>query len=451
MDPTFDIIGAVTVPSTYSWDEGIPAVTYDSLITSLATTKTVLSSGEIQYVGYAPYFAVLLSSTPFQQEDSARPLNTIQESFISREINFGDYYNSETNIYGGNASKFIPEEQYFATHTYIMPGTYSIKFTQTIFDVITSSDDNSIFKQDVSNSYQRLPFSWQWYNFQQDSNNSKSNIPATWESAKFQQSNQLVWDKTKGDCVALNYIDSNIVWQWNNIVKEPINNSNLTLKLCGASLTWDNLSCNSPQGASWNFTKTFFRGDLININLASTTRTIEKNYIIKVLEIPPQAYLMAALPEDRQAALKPVVNFPSPVTVKLTPRFSKCGSFPIEKIIWDLGDGSPLLEQRRWAPTIEAPFYFSGAIEDDADDPRNYDVIHTYNKTPDSLFCFYPSITAYASSTSTEDSVSITIGPLSFIPFDPTQFKILQNEFVDGKKVFLGQIENNTAVWRADK
>jgi hypothetical protein len=288
MDPTFDIIGAVTVPPTYSWDDGIPSVTYTSLLNRLTDTQQLLSSGEYQYVGYAPYFAVLLSSTPFSKEDPSRPVATIQQSFISREINFGDYYNSETNIDGGNATKFVPDEQYFATHTYIMPGTYSITFTQTLFDVVTSSDDNSIFKQEVNNSYQRLPFSWQWYNFLQDSNNSRSNIPATWQSTGFQQQNELVWDKTKGECVALNYIDSNIVWQWNNIVSEFTNTSSLTLKLCGASLTWNNLACDTPRSASWNFTKTFFRGDLININLASTSRTIEKKYIIKVLEIPPQ-------------------------------------------------------------------------------------------------------------------------------------------------------------------
>jgi hypothetical protein len=160
---------------------------------------------------------------------------------------------------------------------------------------------------------------------------------------------------------------------------------------------------------------------------------------------------MAVLPEDRDEKIKPVLSFPSPVTVKLTPRFTKCGSFPIEKIVWDLGDGSPLLEQRRWAPTIKAPFYYSGAIEEDADDPRNYDVIHTYNKTPESLFCFYPSMTAYASSTNTSDSVAVTIGPLSLVLFDPSQFKVLQNEFTDNKKILLGQIENNTAVWQADK
>jgi hypothetical protein len=448
MSLTFDIIAGVTVPPAYTWDDGVPGVTYTSLIRDLSSMKQTLSGGAVQYVGYAPYFTILLSSDPFEGEEYLTPNTSIQKSFISREINFGDYYNSETNIYGGNAVTVSQNNEWYATHTYMMPGTYSIKYRQTIFDVVTSSDDNTIFRQQTEQSTERLPFSWQWYNFQQDPHGSVTNIPATWLSAGFQKSNQLTWSGTKGECVALNYINSNIVWQWDNIVQ---NASSLTVKLCGASLTWDDLSCYSPKGATWNFTKSFFRGDLININLLSNSRTTEKNLVIKVLEKPPEAYLMAALPEDRDQSLKPVFDFPSPVTVKITPRFTKCGSFPIEKIVWDLGDGSPLLTQRRWAPTLEAPFYYSGAFVEDADDPRNYDVIHTYNKTTESLFCFYPSITAYSSSTSSSDSAAITIGPLKLVPFNATEFRLLQTELTDEGKIIMGQIENTTAIWRADK
>lgn len=447
MEPTLDIIAAITVPPTYRWDDGIPSVTYTSLVDDLASSRTVLSSGEVQYVGYAPYFTVLLSSTPSKTNMSERPTNAINESYIIREVNFGDYYNSETNIYGGGASNFVLGDQYFATHTYIMPGTYSIKYTQTIFDVVTSNDNNAIYKQqDIS--YDRVPFSWQWYNFRQNPNGSTSNLSATWTSTGFQKPNQLIWSKTAGKCVALNYINSNIVWQWDNIVN---NTSSLTVKLCGAPLTWDNLRSDSPKGATWNFTKSFFRGDLLNISTNSSSYVVEKNLIIKILEVLPEAFLMAALPEDRTRPLQPVFEFASPVTVKLTPRFTKSGSFPIERIVWDLGDGSPLLTQRRWAPTLEPPFYFSGAIVEDMDDPRNFDIIYTYNRIPGSSFCFYPSITAYSSSTGTHDAAAVTIGPLNYNSFDPTRFKLLQNEITDDGKILMGQVENITAVWKADK
>lgn len=440
MSVTLDIVAGITVPPTYNWDEGTPGVDYNSLVN--------IQHEEVeQIVGYAPYFTILLSSEPTINRDFGS--SSIERSFISREINFGDYYNSSTNIQQSTTS-FSEKNELYASHTYIMPGTYSIKCVQTIVDVVTSTDDNSIFKQQISSPTTRVPFSWQWYNFQKDSHSSETNMPIPWLSAGFQKSNELVWSKTIGECVPLNYLNSNIVWQWNNLVQN-LDNTNLTIALCGAPLTWDDLSCYSPRGATWNFTKTFYRGDMLNISLNTTTHTIEKKFIVKVLERPPEAYVFASKPVERDEPLQSITEFPSPVTVHLTPRFTKSGSFPIEKIVWDMGDGSPLLVQRRWNPTLQAPFYYSGAIKEDADDPRNYDVIHTYSKTPNSPFCFYPSITAYSSSTSTHDSAAVTIGPLNFLPFNPTQFKLLQTELTDNGKIILGQMENSTAIWRADK
>jgi len=448
MSVTLDIIAGITVPSTYNWDEGVPGADYTSLIVNLADIKQVLTNGEEQFVGYAPYFTILLSSDPFSEEAYNQNLN--HTSYITREINFGDYYNSQTNIQGGNAVSIGENNQMYASHTYVMPGTYSIKYTQTIVDVVTSTDDNSIYKQQLNEAVTRVPFSWQWYNFQKDPHHSETNLPVSWLSAGFQSPNELVWNKTQGECVSLNYLNSNIVWQWDNLIQTP-DNTNLTIMLCGAPLTWEDLSSYSPKGATWDFTKAFFRGDHLDINLKTTKYTLEKNFTIKVLERAPDAYLMAIKPASRDEPLEPVTEFPSPVTVQITPRFTKCGSFPIEKIVWDMGDGSPLLVQRRWAPTLESPFYYSGAFKEDADDPRNYDVVYTYNKTPTSPFCFYPSITAFSSSTSTSDSAAVTIGPLRFVTFDPLQFKLLQTELTDGGKIIIGQVENSTAVWRADK
>ena len=309
---------------------------------------------------------------------------------------------------------------------------------------------HTIFKQPINDTIARVPFSWQWYNFQKNSHNSDTNIPVPWLSAVFQASNELVWNKTKGLCVPLNYLNSNIVWQWDNLVQNT-NNTSLTVKLCGAPLTWDDLSCYSPRGATWNFTKSFFRGDLLNINIDVANYTVEKHFTVKVLERPPEAYLLAIDPSERDKPIVNITEFPSPITVQLTPRFTKCGSFPIEKIMWDLGDGSPVIIQRRWAPSLTSPFYYTGAIKEDADDPRNYDVIHTYNKTPNSPFCFYPSITAFSSSTSTSDSAATIIGPLKFRPFDPSTFRLLQSDLTDDGKIIIGQVENVTAVWKTDK
>ena len=158
----------------------------------------------------------------------------------------------------------------------------------------------------------------------------------------------------------------------------------------------------------------------------------------------------------------------TPLTVRLSPKHVICGSFPIEKIVWDMGDGSPLITQRRWAPTLEHPFVYStslltetdptnlkvysGSLENDPQDPRNYDVEHTYYRTLQGPHSFYPSMTAYASSTGTYDTAAAVVGPLLF-PTKDEELKInlIQSELTSHGKVYIGEINNNVAVWRADK
>lgn len=51
---TFDSVSPKTVPSTYSWDNGVPSATSPSLV-----DLTVDSEG--YYIGYAPFVLIRLS------------------------------------------------------------------------------------------------------------------------------------------------------------------------------------------------------------------------------------------------------------------------------------------------------------------------------------------------------------------------------------------------------
>lgn len=276
----------------------------------------------------------------------------------------------------------------------------------------------------------RVPLSWQWYNFLCESTNPH-NTPTKWSASSFQQPEQLTWAGSSGPCLNLGQTEQT-TWRWNNIT--------LSAGQFNTNVTWDETSCSSPQNATWNHIAENCTGSSAPL-LSSGTQTIIKEALIRVLEIPPIAYLEVEQPSDRT----------SPLTVRLSPKSVVCGSFPIEKIVWDLGDGSPLLIQRRWSNTLEEPFVYSGALSEDYQDPRNYDVIHTYTKTPQTGFSFYPSITAYTSSTNSSDCASVMVGPLKLPTTTGSNFKLLQNELSEHGKVLIGQIDDNVAVWRSDK
>lgn len=481
-----------TVPSDYSWDKGTPAVTFTNLVSSLDKCRKFSNNSKgVEYVGYAPFVSVALSS------DSG---NTNPTANIKRIVNFGDYYNSDSNI--------VADSRYDSTvfsHAYVMPGLYSITIERQEYVVLRVKDPTKFgacfqkyclewYWANLNSNYttlprisaytwkatkstspvlstdnvpiigpkkwkrepceqddfsgagfyvqqadylntKRAPLSWQWFNFSQTSPGNLLNTVTPWISTGFQQPDQLSWKETSGPCLQnLNYHGTDIIWKWDF----------LTLARAGArfasTLTWDQARSIEPRNVTWDFAGEFCIGDMVNLTLSTGIVTMTNEKFIRVLEIPPQAYLQVIQPDDRL----------SPLTVTLSPRNIISGSFPIEKIVWDLGDGSPLLVQRRWSPTLEAPFVYSGILSDDYEDPRNYDIVHTYRKTPNSPYVFYPSLTAYASSTGTVDTVTAVVGPLKY--GDPAvTFNLLQTELTDEGKVIVGQVNGNLGIWKADK
>jgi hypothetical protein len=143
------------------------------------------------------------------------------------------------------------------------------------------------------------------------------------------------------------------------------------------------------------------------------------------------------------AQLYPVTSLQgsSPHTVRLTARTTKPGSFPIDKIIWDFGDGSPLLTVSRYATAVNSQLLQSNTYNQDLADPRNYDPIHTYQRSYNEYAVFYPSITAYSSSTGDFDTCSTTIGPISLPNLN--QIKILKNKSTNTGSFYAIKADNN--------
>jgi hypothetical protein len=423
MSSTFDIFSIKTVPSNYSWDKGTPTLDFNQFVTSLSACSAVSNNNSgVEYIGYAPFVFVSLSSAPGQVSYSNVALR--------RTADFGDFYNSDSNFV---TTTTLSSE--LLCHAYIMPGLYTIRFERTEYIEISStslSSNNNLYIQQIGDQG-RPPLSWQWYNFLCNSTNNAYNTPIPWLSSGFQQPEQLTWAGSSGPCVSLRQTEQ-ITWTWNSIT------CNLTANQYASPITWDETKISEPRNTTWDYVQ-INCSESITPALSSSTQTIVREAFVRVLEIPPTAYLDLTQPVDRT----------SPLTVRISPKSTVCGSFPIEKIVWDLGDGSPLLTQRRWSNTLEDPFVYSGFISEDYQDPRNYDVIHTYTRTPESGFCFYPSITAYASSTNSSDCVAIMVGPLTLPTINGNDFKLLQNELTEHGKVLIGQVNNDVAVWRTDK
>jgi hypothetical protein len=122
----------------------------------------------------------------------------------------------------------------------------------------------------------------------------------------------------------------------------------------------------------------------------------------------------------------------SPVSVRLTPKTTRSGSFPIDRIDWDFGDGTPIKVVTRQGAEKDTTLIKNNEIANDLLDPRNYDVVHTYNRTTEQYPIFYPSLTAYSANTSIYDSCSIPIGPINLPKTDKQIDLIKVKNTLDG-------------------
>lgn len=467
-------ISVKSVSADYSWDQGNP----------IQNTLVDCITSEGQFIGYAPLCNVQIQS-------KVGDPNIFAISF-SRKATFGDYYNSETNIQMNTVSG-----THIFCHNYIMPGEYSLTIEQTQYITLNNeerfdclqkycldwnwdkrkcvldSDQNTTWyntasteqfskkwayekcEDDTIGSYgvyfergqsteDRLPFSWQWYNFFNEDYDERmdfyasfeprredlpsTGLPRTWDDAVFQGPHQVTWDDAIGPCLETRVDDSS--WKWNRVLCD----SNEVLN---QKVAWKHTKCDQLLPRKWKQIRG--AGCLEIVPLLSAQKiTIKREAFIKIIEIPPIAYISAEqFPSSNQ----------SPYTVVLSPRYIRCGSFPIEKIVWDFGDGSPLLVQSRYNINKDVPFAYSDQFGFDIDDPRNYNVVHTYYRTNTNSSCFYPSLTAYASSTNTYDCAAMIVGPIEFESNTTSKFRLLQNKLGEKSTAYIGELGGEMVMW----
>ena len=121
-----------------------------------------------------------------------------------------------------------------------------------------------------------------------------------------------------------------------------------------------------------------------------TNTKVKTLSVCTVQEILPKANLYSVT--------QPTTGY-APFSVRLTARTTIPGSFPVDRILWDFGDGSERLLVSRYYNEPNSNLIFTNILSSDSQDPRNYDVLHTYTRECDTYPVFYPSITAFSSST----------------------------------------------------
>jgi hypothetical protein len=444
MDLSLNSLTVKSVASDYSWDKLNP--TESTLISSN------LSGG--RFVGYAPLVSVLLSACCVEDLSG--------QAIAFRGIaDYGDFYNSETSTQVSTTSG----TQIFC-HNYLMPGVYTLTYKQTTYiptDVtkcgsgVYNPYDTYVEKEDLKAV--RPPFSWIWYNFFKDDYDPRTeklgsfeprNELITWDDCVFQGSKQITWEEASGPAIEIRH--SPVSWQWKKIktVPEPF-------ELYTQNISWADSKPNSLFPRTWKQIKkykclvsdsTATKCLELVPSLSTVTHTQTLTSFLEVLEIPPKAYITAIHSQ-------PVVNRVSPYTVTLTPRNIRCGSFPIEKIMWDLGDGSPIVEKTRLNPNrayrSDIKFVYQKEFDSDFLDPRNFDLVYTYNRTVNTSNCFYPSLTAIASSTGTSDCATTVIGPIKYQPHSSDSFALTQNYITEKGVAYAGYVQNTASFWNRTK
>lgn len=364
MTTDFIILTAATVPDDYTWDQGNP---FESV------TTEVPAYIQTNYVsGYAPGVDVY-----FRNVSQVGDIFSDQDIVINFSWNFGDIYNSTNNI--ASLTCVAP-----VRHVYTMPGKYTISLIHT--EIVTQPiDTNPTLCRD------RYNINWYWDNL-----TGLTNLPAkpdrkTWNETECLSSFPKTWDP---ELFCLQKYCR--YWSWENTKSTGRNDT-----------TWEQTQTNAEFEKRWlyesNDTVCQLPEQPASIIIRQERQEVIKQFMVEVKELLPRAGL--------HSITRPVAGI-APLTVQLTPRTTICGSFPIDRIDWDLGDGSPIKTITRQGPPTDPNFVNNRVFIGDSLDPRNYDLIHTYNRSIDQYSIFYPSITAYSANTGSYDACSTTIGPI---------------------------------------
>jgi len=408
MTTDFIVISGTTVPKNYTWDIGEPLTTTptrtrattttipsgffqqeNTTTTSITgtvpgttitytpqTTEGVFRTETVFITGYAPGLKVLFQpivQNPPQTTTTIEQTQTVESVYV---WNFGDYYNETNNSL--TLTCLSPVE-----HLYIMPGTYVVQFDNIQTVQITP---NPLL---ISKCYGKEKIGWFWDNFACDKQNA-----LTWDAA--QERCGTLGGKTWSDETRC-FEEYCKYWYWKALECEDKDGIN--------PVRWFETAQDGVFKKRWlkEPNQTLCTEEIIETANAIRQTVIKAVVIVK--EIEPQANLVTVTSS---------VTGISPHTIQLSPKLCIPGSFPIDKIVWDFGDGSPLETVTRYTTPNKDKFINTSTFFDDINDPRNFDATHTYNRTDTNFAMFYPSLTCYSANTSTADSCSIVIGPIVY-------------------------------------
>ncbi len=424
-------------------------------VSAIGVTQTLYVSG------YAPY----LSLSAINLSD----LGTIPASGarVDYTWNFGDYYNIGSNII------ISPLSSGSVSHVYIMPGIYEISLQQTY------TVSSLVKEADLCNGkcLEKYCENWYWDNLHSD-------IRAiTWDQTDTGQIFEKTWDYqpiTSSDacfdnCVPPCYETHCQSWNWRNTESSSVStvtwgNAELggskekvwaytpveETEECFSTLllpcfqkyckpwTWYYLACDHKYATTWAEVKSgtttpkiwgyepLSESDPCNVSnstvVTNTTAVTLVKGVVQVFEIPPISYIR--IPSV-------VLSGASPFLVHLSADAVISGSFPVDRIDWDFfGDGNIYTVSKYGSPD-SSKFTFINAFSADVADPRNYQANIVYTDTG----VFYPSITAYSSSTGSFDACSAHVGPIKNTEYDTSgnTFRVVKA----GKGMIATEINNS--------
>jgi hypothetical protein len=383
MTTNFIIASGITVPSNYFWDLGNPLET---------TPTTVIADSTTEYIsGYAPGVKVIFKPEITDLIYSDFP--NVSSTYI---WNFGDFYNSTNNTVVFTCKDTVVE------HTYILPGKYSVSLTNIQSKENQPLEPETFFEP----CYGKHGIGWQWDGLQCSQFNQ-----TTWDEtmcippATANKIRSKWWDE-EGKCFE-QYCK---VWNWRD------------LKLNGKNpIFWYQVFRYGEFAKRWQYevNETVCEiDDVVKATVETTEQIALKTFIVEVKEILPVASITNTT--------YPLTGY-SPFTFKLSPIHTKTGSFPIDRIDWEPGDGSSIKTVTRYSKPDEKYFTYNNAFFSDPLDPRNYDFVYTISRNNDSYPVFYPSLTCYSASTNSYDSCSIVVGPILLQP-QPQNIFLIKNK-----------------------
>jgi hypothetical protein len=445
-----------TIPNTYSWDKGVPLELGTESITISADTQTGYISG------YAPFMRVYFKNI----SEVSTNVPGSAKLYTTYEWDFGDFYNSLTN----RVALSCPAE---VRHTYIMPGKYTVTLngTRSVSQQLLDITDELCFgkyninwywdrfipliaapsafnAENFSNTwnetavgknfakqwddefacYQKYCKYWSWENLQ-----SNKNSQVTWDQTKSRATFEKKWQYEANDTICSTKAPN---WYTTTQTEQQVATKYFIVEVkeipptAGMFCTSQILTGYTPYTITltprstlcgsfpidridWDFDDgspllTVVRQNTVSrvlstVNLVNTDeltstiveKSLTADFIDNLINISPYPNVYQ-ITDNNYPEITGVTGYTPALTSTAT-------------IIYTVAISSLVTT----VSVIPMPgLIYNGSYFDDVFDPRNFDIEHTYYRNNEIYPVFYPSLTAYSSSTGTYDSCSTTVGPI---------------------------------------